>query len=448
MSASRVTGHSDELVAGEALPPEVFEPLRRAAILRHCKWDAQVGDHPTLAPFPLLLGRDLSGRLSRWSEQLAAESMAAETELLGEPRLWEPLAVPRAIRRVLARGAERGFTPACGRVLRFDFHPTAEGWRLSEVNADVPGGYSEATEFTRLVADAHPGLAPAGAPGAVWADAVAVHARAATNNAAPVGALVHAPGFTEDVQVVSYLAGLLRTRGCAVVLAQPQHLAWDEGRARLVTAHHSGPLDFIVRFFQAEWLAQLPRAIAWHSLIAEGRTPVANPGVAVLLESKRFPLVWDRLRTPLPTWRALLPETREVPLSLGSLDASWVLKSAYSNNGDDVLHRELTPAAEWRKATRWLAVSRGSWIAQRRFEPRAIETPWGPMHVCLGLYTVDGRAAGIYGRLSRRAIVDYRAVDVAVLIDDRVRADGSRDASQSRLGDGASAPEPLEGESR
>ncbi len=434
----------DELVVGDALPHDVFEPLRRTAILRHCKWDAQVGDHPTLAPFPLVVGRDLASRLYQWSEQLAAETMSAEAELLGAPHLWERLAVPRAIRRVLARGTTRGFTPACGRVLRFDFHPTDTGWSLSEVNADVPGGYSEATEFTRLIADAHTGLVPAGAPGAVWADAIAAHARASASSSAPVGALLHAPGFTEDVQVVSYLAGLLRERGCEVVLAQPQHLAWQDGRARLVAAHHGRPLDFIVRFFQAEWLAQLTRGVAWHPLLAEGRTPVANPGIAVLLESKRFPLVWDRLRTPLPTWRALLPETREVPLSLGGLETSWLLKSAYSNNGDDVLHRDLTPAPEWRKATRWLALSRGSWIAQRRFEPRAFDTPWGPMHVCLGVYTVDGRAAGIYGRLSQRAIIDYRAVDVAVLIDDRAAA-GARDALRDGQRERVRA-QPREGE--
>jgi hypothetical protein len=37
------------------------------------------------------------------------------------------------------------------------------------------------------------------------------------------------------------------------------------------------------------------------------------------------------------------------------------------------------------------------------------------MYPCLGVYTIDGRAAGIYGRLSARPLVDYAAVDVAVL---------------------------------
>lgn len=415
-SAGRAPPAPVELArVGGALGAREFEPLRRAAMLRHCKWDAQVGDHATLAPFPLVLRRAVAAQLETWAERLAAEAMAAEAELVRAPELQELLAVPRPIRALLRRGLEIGWTPAAARVMRFDFHPTAEGWRLSEVNADVPGGFSESTEFTRLMAEQHPGLAPAGAPGPAWADAIVRRAPVPST-----GALVYAPGFTEDLQVVSYLAELLRARGCAVVLAQPQHLAWKDGRAHLEADFHRGPLDFIVRFFQAEWLPRLPRGVAWQPLVAGGRTPVGNPGLAVLLESKRFPLAWDRLRTSLPTWRALLPETRSLPRDAGATDASWVLKSAYSNNGDDVLNRELTPPLEWRKGTRWLAFSGGQWIAQRRFDSRPLETPWGAMHACVGVYTVDGRAAGMYGRLSSRPIVDFRAVDAAVLIEDPV----------------------------
>jgi len=171
-----------------------------------------------------------------------------------------------------------------------------------------------------------------------------------------------------------------------------------------------------VRFFQAEWLPHMPPRVEWRALVVGGRTPVANPGLAVLLESKRFPLTWQQLETPLPTWRQLLPETRELPSAARRADASWMLKSAYSNNGDDVLNAELTPRAEWQKATRWIAWTRRHWCAQRRFESRPLETPWGPMHVCLGVCTVDGRAAGMYGRVSRLPIVDYRSADAAVLI--------------------------------
>src|SRR5688572_4364292 len=142
-----------ELVAGDALPPREFEIIRRTAILRHCKWDPQVGDQATLAPFPLVLTRAAAARLARWAERLTAEALAAEQELLQEPRLHARLAVPRSIRSQLRRGLELGWTPGAGRVMRFDFHPTTSGWRLSEVNADVPGGFSEAGEFTRLMAE-------------------------------------------------------------------------------------------------------------------------------------------------------------------------------------------------------------------------------------------------------------------------------------------------------
>jgi hypothetical protein len=42
-------------------------------------------------------------------------------------------------------------TPAAARVLRFDFHWTDQGWKISEVNSDVPGGYCEASDLPRLM---------------------------------------------------------------------------------------------------------------------------------------------------------------------------------------------------------------------------------------------------------------------------------------------------------
>jgi len=412
MSPSCLAGERVDLVtAGDALPEREFASVRRTAILRHFKWDPQVGDQATLAPFPLVLDAATARGLDELAERLAAEASAAEAELLREPELHALLAVPRALRRVLRRGLEIGFTPAAARVMRFDFHPTRSGWRLSEVNADVPGGFSEATEFTRLMAERHPGLEPPRAPGPAWADAIL-----ARGPSRATGVLVHAPGFTEDLQVVAYLAQLLRARGARVCLAQPQHLRWCDGRAHVALGQHLEPVDFVVRFFQAEWLPGLPRRVEWKPLVAGGRTPVANPGIAVLLESKRFPLTWERLATPLAAWRELLPETRELARATWQTDPSWVLKSAYSNNGDDVLNRELSPPAEWRRGARSFALARRHGLAQRRFEPHPVDTPWGPMHVCIGVYTVNGRAAGFYGRVSHGPIVDYRAADVAVLI--------------------------------
>jgi hypothetical protein len=60
-------------------------------------------------------------------------------------------------------------------------------------------------------------------------------------------------------------------------------------------------------------------------------------------------------------------------------------------------------------------------VAQRRFAALPVETPAGPMFPCLGVYTVDGQAAGIYGRLAAKPLIDYAAVDVAILVPEDAR---------------------------
>lgn len=39
-------------------------------------------------------------------------------------------------------------------------------------------------------------------------------------------------------------------------------------------------------------------------------------------------------------------------------------------------------------------------------------------HLCVGVYTVNGKAEGAYARLSEKAIIDFEAADVALLIED------------------------------
>jgi hypothetical protein len=295
-------------------------------------------------------------------------------------------------------------------VVRFDFHPTADGWRISEANSDVPGGYAESSHLPRLMAGHFPGLRPTGDPLAAVADAL-VHDRVGR---AGVAGLLAAPGYMEDQQVVACLADALRSRGWTTTLGHPGQVVWADGVAALRSPDGPVPLDVAVRFFQGEWLARLPAA-AWRNFFRGGRTPVCNPGVGLLAESKRFPLVWDDLRTPVPTWRALLPETRDPRHVPWRKHPDWLLKAAFANNGDEVHDRGWSPRT-WGRAARTVRLWPGDWAAQRRFEPLRLVTPDGMMFPCLGVYTVDGRAAGIYGRLAPRPVIDYAAVDVAVLV--------------------------------
>jgi glutathionylspermidine synthase len=389
--------------------PGAFAAVRRRAIFDCCKWDPQVEDVATLAPFPLLLEPQAWEELAGLAEALAAEAAAAEEELLERPGLHRLLGLPRAVERALAAARRRGASPGVARVVRFDFHWTEGGWRISEANADVPGGFNEASGFARLMAPHYAGAAPAGDP----AEALA----AATPPGAAV-ALAHATAYADDRQVMVFLAREIAARGRVPVLVAPDHLRWPGGRARVEADWFAGEVAAVLRFFPAEWLPNLPRACGWKHFFRGGATPLANPASALLVQSKRFPLVWDRLAARLPTWRALLPPTCD-PRDAHGPSEDWVLKPALGRVGDGVGLAGALPPADLARIRRAARRHPRWWAAQRRFAAAPLAVAGEPVYPCVGIFTVAGRAAGAYGRVARRPLVDHLARDVAVLVAPR-----------------------------
>jgi hypothetical protein len=225
--------------------------------------------------------------------------------------------------------------------------------------------------------------------------------------------LVSDPGFMEDQQVVAFLARLLQGLGCETVLARAEDVVWTDGAAGVGRGGRRVEAGALVRFLQAEWLLPWPRPTGWRWYFQPTRTPVLNPGTALLTESKRLPLVWPQLRASMSTWRALQPESRapsDAPLG----DDEWLLKGAFSNNGDAVVGP--WQGAGWHAAMRDARRHPARWVAQRRFEALAIETPLGPRFPCLGVYVLGEEPIGIYGRISVGPTVDHGAADIAVLI--------------------------------
>jgi glutathionylspermidine synthase len=298
--------------------------------------------------------------------------------------------------------------------MRFDFHPTPDGWRISEVNSDVPGGFSESSEFPAMLSEHFREYVPAGAPGPVLADALE---NTIVRHGGRECALVSAAGFMEDLQVVSYLARLLERRGVETHLGNPQHLRCDRGRLVMDVGADTVPLALVVRFHQAEWLSQKAHASIAPHLLGDSETPVVNPGHAVVGESKRLPLVWDELGLKMDAWRRLLPETRDPRDAPWLRDSGWLLKTAFCNTGDSVSSPLSLSRREWIRAAADAAVFPRHWVAQRRFEVVPLDTPVGAMYPCIGVYTIGGRACGLYGRLSKTPVVTYAAADVAVLIE-------------------------------
>lgn len=388
------------------LDAESASQIRRGMMLQGFKWDTQVGDVNTLAPFALVLPAHTWQQLAHLAECLTQEMLQAEAELQERPDLWPALGLPRSLRQAISQPAP--WTPAAARVIRFDFHPTPEGWRISEANSDVPGGYTEASNLCKCMSAKLPGTIPAGDPAGTLADALA-------NQMPSRGqiAFLSAPGYLEDQQITAYLAQLAEQRGCVAHLATPDQVHWQNGIAHL----YGRPLDAILRFYQGEWLPR-SRQRQWFRFFHGGKTPVCNPGSALLTESKRLPLIWHHLQTTLPTWNTLLPPTRE-PLHINWLRASqWLLKTAYCNTGDTVTMRGVVKRRTYLKAISQALLMPHRWLAQQQFESLTIATPWGTMYPCVGVYTINGKAAGIYGRMAPQPLINFAAIDVAILIQD------------------------------
>ncbi|MBI5529736.1 MAG: glutathionylspermidine synthase family protein [Deltaproteobacteria bacterium] len=397
----------------DSLPPDVLRKIRLKTIFDCCKWDPQIGDFPALAAFPIILDARQWRTIAAAAEAMSVEILQAETEVLRSPGLHGGLGLPGAMLREFRRVPESFDPPRAVRVMRFDFHYTTEGWRVSEVNTDVPGGFVEGSGFSRQVAGCFP---TCGLPG----DPAGSYMGALVSRCAPDAAVafVYATGYADDRQVVQYLANQARRLGAAPIFGSPTQLVWTSGRAAIQNDGEMRPVDAIVRFFPAEWLPNLPRSCVWANLVGGSRTPISNPVSAILTQSKRFPLIWDELATRMKNCRTWIPETRkpgDEPCGGGD---EWVLKPAFGRVGDGVLIQDVTSPREAENIGRQMHRHPERWVRQRRFVPVPLEHQEDLFYPCIGVFTVDGRAAGAYGRVARRPLVDQYAQDAAVLIRD------------------------------
>lgn len=344
------------------------------------------------------------------AEALAGETIAAEAELLSRPLLVKKLGLGKTLESALKISSDGKRVSSPVRLIRFDFHFTTTGWRISEANSDVPGGFVEASGFTRLMHEHHASFA--------FRDPAHELAKALRANLleGAVVAMVHATAFSDDRQVMSYLGKFFEQRGLRPVVTAPDFIQWRDGRAWLQTDWFTGAIDFIFRFYPGEWLPNLPGK-DWKNFFIGSDVRMCNPPSALLTQSKRFPLVWNDLATPLPTWRKLLPETRDPREVAWSPGGEWVLKPALGRVGEMIGLGNVTTDKEWKLINKAVRRSPDYWVAQKRFDAVPVFVDGKNYYPCIGVYTINDHVAGAYGRINTTPLIDYRAQDIAILTE-------------------------------
>lgn len=399
------------------IPDDQYSDYRYEVIFRGYKWDPQVEDHSTVAKQVVLMNRGTARQLELWAEQLSQETMLMEEALLRRPSLAKKLGLPHKIVKTLDRlsGYDRSRHV---RLMRFDFHPTSSGWAVSEVNSDVPGGLAEASVL--------PGIAGKYFAGYEQRNHLAgslLEAFKAKIKKNGTIALVHATSYSDDRQVMQFLSDYIRAHGYDTVLAAPDHIQWNHRKAASIVEGQEGSLDGIIRFFPLEWLANMPRKSGWMGFY-DCETPSCNHPIAIFAQSKRLPLIWDQLEVDIPVWRRLLPATKE-PAPMKRQAGDWIYKPALGRVGEGISIKGAIPDKERLLIEKAALRYPRHWVLQQMFHSLPLTIAGHqPSHLCIGVFTVDGKSAGFYGRVSPYARIDLKAKDIPILVAKEGKGDG------------------------
>ncbi len=395
-----------------SIPRDKYDDYQLDVIFKGYKWDPQFQDNNTIARHVLLITEEEHAELAQLTEKLAEETIQCEEMLNRNRKLAKPLALPKQIGKELAsmKNYEAGKHI---RLMRYDFHPTAEGgWALSEVNSDVPGGFAEASLMPQLAIEALQ-------KETLWYQNFGdVLAGAIARKTKPGGKimLIHCTSYSDDRQVMQFLGGKLKGLGFWPIYAAADHLRFEDNEAISILDGNRGKVDAIVRFTPLEWLVQM-KPKHWQGYF-DTTTPSCNHPIAIFAQTKRFPLVWGALEqrgVSLETWRRLLPETHEVKAAKG--EEGFIYKPACGRVGEGISIKEACRDGEYKEILKDVKRHPKEYLAQKRFNSRPLRSKEGGLfHVCLGAYSVDGKAAGYYARISRTPRIDSGAADIPVLI--------------------------------
>ena len=375
------------------------------------KWDPEYSDFQTLAKYALVLSEEEAKLIAKLTEDLDKETRAAEEFLNTHQELTKVLKIPRKIRKYLASMDNYDNTKHI-RLMRYDFHPTTDGWQVSEVNSDVPGGFAEASLLPKLAikylkSNKYESI-----------DFGEILSKRIQDKIKESGTImfVHCTSFSDDRQVMQFIGDKMSYLGYKSLYGAADHVVFKNKKAISILDNNEGDIDCIFRFTPLEWLKDM-KFNTWKGYF-DTVTPSCNHPIAIYAQTKRFPLVFDILEKnniSMSTWKKLLPETKEA--NFAQMDNSYIFKPAWGRVGEKIAIEGACSKEEYESIIKDVKRHPQNYVLQKKFISVPLDSEDGDFHICLGSYTVDGRHAGFYARISKKARIDSDAKDCPVIIE-------------------------------
>lgn len=394
------------------IPENKYYDYRIQAMFDCYKWDPQFYDSNTLAKYVLVLTQEDNSELISLTEALDKETRLAEELLNKNIKIAKKLALPKKIMEQIPNMQNYDKSQNI-RLMRYDFHPSIDGnWIVTEVNSDVPGGFAESSLLPNLARKTinQPSL-KYNSFGDQMVDAI----NKKLNKKGTI-MMVHCTCFSDDRQVMQYMGDKLEKEGYKIIYGAADHINFKNKQAYCILDNNQGKIDLIFRFTPLEWLIQMkPRR--WDGYF-NTTTMSCNHPISIFAQSKRFPFVWDDLENvgiSMQTWKNLLPKTINVKDLENQQD--FIFKPVYGRVGEKISIKEACKDDEYIKILKDVKKHPKNYIAQKRFISKPLKCDDKEYHICLGSYTIEGKHAGYYARMSPYPRIDSYAADLPVLIE-------------------------------
>ena len=395
------------------IPDDRYYDYRLQAMFDCYKWDPQFEDSNTLARHVLVLSQAENEEIIKFTENLDKETRLAEEFLNKNIKISKKLMLPKKIIEKISDMEEYDKANNI-RLMRYDFHPNMDnGWTVTEVNSDVPGGFAESSLLPDLARKmiSRPELEYSS-----FGEKMVEAINSLLDKNGTI-MMVHCTCFSDDRQVMQYLGDRLEKEGYRIIYGAADHINFIGKEAYCILENNKEKIDLIFRFTPLEWLIQMkPRR--WDGYF-NTVTKSCNYPISIYAQSKRFPFVWNDLENAgidMKTWRELLPETLEVKKVIER--DGYVYKPVYGRVGEKITIKEACKVDEYKRILQDVKKHPKQYILQKKFQSRPLISDDGmKYHVCIGSYTINSKHAGYYARINSYPRIDSYAADIPVLIE-------------------------------